>query len=66
MPSTRHWTVPSGPSSVVSVAKLSLGVLRRFWHADHSVVSARPGPPLAVASHLLLRPFFWRLFWSLL
>jgi endonuclease/exonuclease/phosphatase family metal-dependent hydrolase len=65
MPSTRHWTVPSGPSSVVSVVKLPLGVLRRFWHADHSVVSARPGPPLAVASHLLLRPFFWRLFWSL-
>jgi hypothetical protein len=63
--STAHWTVPSGPSSEVAISKLSLGALRRYWHVDHSVISNSPGPPLVVAHSLRLRPFFWRLFWSL-
>jgi hypothetical protein len=65
LPLTSHWTVPSGSSSEVAISKLSLGALRRYWHADYSVICTRPGPPLVLTPHLLLRPFFWRLFWSL-
>jgi hypothetical protein len=65
LPLASHWTVPSGSSSEVAISKLSLGTLRRYWHADYSVICTRPGPPLVLTPHLLLRPFFSRLFWSL-
>jgi hypothetical protein len=58
MPFISHWAVPSGSTSIVAVANLPLGVLHHFWHTDNSVICACPGPPLAVASHLLLCPSF--------
>jgi hypothetical protein len=63
---TAHWSIPVTGKTVVSVQKVPLGVLRRFWHPDHaSLVMHRPHPPAIVSAHVRLRPFFWRLFWSL-
>jgi hypothetical protein len=64
-PCCSHWLVTTGFNGSCSVVKLSLGDLRRYWHKDHSSVRVRLRPPLVVPNRLLLRPFFWRLFWSL-
>jgi hypothetical protein len=66
LPNTAHWTIPVTSKMVVSIRKIPLGVLRRFWHPEYaSLVMHRPYPPAAMSAHVLLRPFFWRLFWSL-
>jgi hypothetical protein len=66
LPSTSHWVIPVTNKSSVPVWKIPLGALRRFWHPDHaSLLISRPHPPATMSAHVLLRPFFWRLFWSL-
>jgi hypothetical protein len=65
VPNCSHWVVSTGFASSCPVVSISLGNLRRFWHKDHSLVTARIGPPQAVPTQFLLRPFFWRRFWSL-
>jgi endonuclease/exonuclease/phosphatase family metal-dependent hydrolase len=66
LPSTAHWTIQVTSKTVVSIRKVPLGVLRRSWHPEYaSLVMHRPQPPATMGAHALLRPFFWRLFWSL-
>jgi hypothetical protein len=66
LPSTDHWVVPITNKVEIPIRKLPLGALRRFWHLDHaSLVMHRPHPPAVVPAHSRLRPYFWRLFWSL-
>lgn len=59
IPNCYHWVISTGLVSSCPVVGLSLGDLRRFWHKDHSSVTARLGPPQAVPVRFLLRPFFW-------
>ncbi|CAO3630098.1 unnamed protein product [Mucor fragilis] len=65
MPDCTHWTVSNSSRSAVSVARLSLGALRRYWHPAKDIITSRMGPPLRLSTHLLLSPASWRLFWSL-
>ena len=56
----------AGPKQVPkAIVILSLGSLRCHWHRDMSLINQRFHPPLAVPAKLVLRPFFWRQFWSL-
>ena len=65
LPDCSHWTVSNSSRSSVSVASISLGALRRFWHPSKDVITSRMGPPLLLPPHLRIQPSSWRLFWSL-
>ncbi|CEP10397.1 hypothetical protein [Parasitella parasitica] len=65
MPDCSHWTISNSSCSSVSVARLSLGALRRYWHPARDIITCRMGPPLLLPVYLRLRPPSWRLFWSL-
>ena len=65
LPDCSHWTVSNSSRSSVSVASVSLGALRRFWHPSKDVITSRMGPPLLLPTHLRIQPPSWRLFWSL-
>jgi hypothetical protein len=58
LPTTAHWIIPVSGETVVSVQKVPLGVLRRFWHPDYaSLVMHRSHPPAIMSAHVRLRPF---------
>ncbi|CAO3611948.1 unnamed protein product [Mucor hiemalis] len=65
LPSCFEWYIPTGFEYVVRVARVPLGTLRQYWHPLSSLLGDRLGPPMQPPFALLLRPFFWRKFWSL-
>ncbi|KAK4509004.1 uncharacterized protein ATC70_007353 [Mucor velutinosus] len=52
-PDCTHWAASNSSRSAVSVARLSLGALRRFWHPEKGTTTSRMGPPLKLPAHLL-------------
>ena len=64
-PPCSHWVVSSGSASSVPVVRVPLGTLRQSWHPQRFLLTATFASPLVVPVSLLLRPFYWRLFWSL-
>ncbi|CEP08480.1 hypothetical protein, partial, partial [Parasitella parasitica] len=65
MPDCSHWSISNSSRSSVSMARVSLGALRRYWHPARATITSRMGPPFSLPVHLRLRPATWRLFWSL-
>lgn len=57
LPSMAHCNIQFPSKTVMSIRKVPLGVLHRFWHPEY----APPQPPATVGTHVLLGPFFWRL-----
>ncbi|CEP11174.1 hypothetical protein [Parasitella parasitica] len=65
LPDCSQWTISNSSRSSVSVSRLTLGALRRYWHPAREIITSRMGRPLSLPAPLRLRPASWRLFWSL-
>ncbi|KAI9253037.1 hypothetical protein EDC94DRAFT_489435, partial [Helicostylum pulchrum] len=47
------------------VVSITIKELQRSLHKDYDAISDQPRPPMRITLRLLLRPFFWKMFWSL-
>ena len=65
LPPTRHWRIPTSSRKSSTIACVSLGALRRYWHQDQALLLSPPHPPMVIAPNWRLRPRYWRVFWSL-